>query len=152
MQNSRKNFTNLPLILFWAASKETKRIFFVKWHTLQKMIIIIPKILFPFSIREFPKNMIGYIEWPLVQKVESYWSSLFCENFFFIFYYNRKEINPVGFCGQKSYQCTHKFLMIYCMNGKILSTKYICSAIFTALNLVKIVTYLYLGQFWKICK
>ena len=25
------------------------------------MIIIIPKILFPFSIREFPKNMIGYI-------------------------------------------------------------------------------------------
>ena len=67
---------------FWTASKETKRIFFVKWHTLQKMIIIIPKILFPFSIREFPKNMIGYIEWPLVQKVESYWSSLFCENFF----------------------------------------------------------------------
>ena len=37
--------------------------------------------------------------------------------------------------------------MIYCMNGKILSTKYICSAIFTALNLVKIVTYLYIGQF-----
>ena len=151
MQNSRKNFTNLPLILFWAASKETKRIFFVKWHTLQKMMIIIPKILFPFSIREFPKNDIGYIEWPLVQKVESYWSSLFCENFF-IFYYNRKKINPVGFCGQKSYQCTHKFLMIYCMNGKIPSTKYICSAIFTALNLVKIVTYLYIcQQFWKTC-
>ena len=97
------------------------------------MIIIIPKILFPFSIREFPKNMIGYIEWPLVQKVESYWSSLFCENFF-IFYYNRKKINPAGFCGQKSYQCTHKFLMIYCMNGKILSTKYICSAFHNYMN------------------
>ena len=123
----------------------------MKWHTLQKMIIIIPKILFPFSIREFPQKYDRIYRMTIGAKSRELLELSFLWEFFFIFYYNRKKINPAGFCGQKSYQCTHKFLMIYCMNGKILSTKYICSAIFTALNLVKIVTYLYICQFWKIC-
>ena len=81
--------------------------------------------------------MIGDIDDHLVQKVE------LLELFFvrILFYsINRKKINPAGFCGQKSHQCTHKFLMIYCMYGKF--HLYMCGAIYTALNLVKIATYI----------